>query len=143
MPSVDINYLAVLVAAIASMAIGSFWYSTKGFGKQWMALSGMTAGKIDAAKAQGMGKMYAIAFVGSLLMSYVLAHALVFASAYMNVSGGSAGLAVGFWNWLGFIAPVTLGSVLWEGKPWKLWMLNNAYYLVTLLMMGVLLAVWT
>lgn len=45
----------------------------------------------------------------------------------------------GFWNWLGFIAPVTLGVVLWEGKPWKLWVLHNAYYLLALLVMGVIL----
>lgn len=143
MPTVPINYLAVLVAAIAQMAIGSFWFSTKGFGKQWMALSGITPGNIDAAKAKGMQKTYAIAFVGSLLMSYILAHALFFASTYLQTSGVSAGLTTGFWNWLGFIAPVTLGSVLWEGKPWKLYALNNAYYLVSLLVMGVILAVWT
>lgn len=48
----------------------------------------------------------------------------------------------GFWNWLGFVAPVTLGAVLWEGKHWKLWFLNNGYYLVTLLLMGAVLALW-
>lgn len=49
---------------------------------------------------------------------------------------------VGFWNWLGFVAPVTLGGVLWEGKPWKLWGLNNGYQLLSLLVMGVILALW-
>ena len=49
---------------------------------------------------------------------------------------------VGFWNWLGFVAPVTLGSVLWEGKSPKLWVLNNGYYLVSLIVMGVILALW-
>jgi len=41
-------------------------------------------------------------------MSYVLAHELIFASVYLKVSGVSAGLMCGFFNWLGFIAPVTL-----------------------------------
>lgn len=41
-----------------------------------------------------------------------------------------------------FIAPVTLGVVLWEGKPWKLWVLNNGYQLLSLLVMGVILAIW-
>ena len=95
------------------------------------------------AKTKSMNQLYAMAFVGSLVMSYVLAHALVFASSYLNVSGTQAGLMAGFWNWLGFIAPVTLGSVLWEGKPWKLWVLNNSYQLLTLLLMGVILATWT
>jgi len=32
------------------------------------------------------------------------------------MSGVSGGLMSVFWNWLGFIATVTLGAVLWEGK---------------------------
>ena len=44
--------------------------------------------------------------------------------------------------WLGFIAPVTLGSVLWEMKSWKLWILNNAYYLVVLVVMGLIFTLW-
>jgi len=81
-------------------------------------------------------------FVGSLVMAYVLAHTLVFAAAYLNVFGVSAGLMSGFWNWLGCIAPVTLGSVLFEGKSWKLWLPNNGYHLLTLIILCVIVAVW-
>lgn len=138
---VPINYWAVVVCALVSVGLGFAWYGPL-FGKSWLALAGITPDKIAAAKAKNMQPLYGLALVGSLVMSYVLAHALVFSSAYMSVSGVSAGLQVGFWNWLGFIAPVTLSSVLWEGKPWKLWLLNNGYYLVSLLLMGVILAQW-
>ena len=141
MPQVPINYVAVLVAAVSSIVLGFIWYGPL-FGKKWMELSGMTQERIEAAKAGGMGKNYAITFAGALVMSYVLAHSLVFASTYLNVSGVSAGLMAGFWSWLGFIAPVTLGTVLWDGKPWVLWILNNAYQLLLLLLMGVILALW-
>ena len=138
---IPINYLAVGGAAVVSMVIGFLWYGPV-FGKMWIALSGFTQDQMNAAKKKGMAKQYGLMFVGSLVMAYVLAHALVFSSAYMKVSGVSAGLSVGFWNWLGFIAPVTLGAVLWEGKSPKLWALNNGYYLVTLLAMGVILTLW-
>lgn len=141
MPPVPINYLAVLVAAIAGMAVGLVWYGPL-FGKTWIALSGMTPDKIEAAKKKGMGPTYALAFLGTLVMSYVLAHSLFFASEYLAVFGTSAGLMTGFWNWLGFIAPVTLGMVLWGGKSWKLWALDNGHYLVALCVMGVILANW-
>jgi hypothetical protein len=141
MEPVPINYLAVVVAALASMVIGSVWYGPL-FGKTWMILSGITPERMDSAKASGMGKTYLLAFVGSLVMSYVLAHALVFAAAYFKMSGIPAGLMCGFWNWLGFIAPVTLGAVLWEGKSWTLWLLMNGYYLLTLLIMGMILSAW-
>ncbi len=141
MPEVPIDYVAVLAAAVASMVIGFLWYGPL-FGKQWMALSGISREKIDAGQAQGMGKTYVTAFIGSLVMAYVLAHSLFFASEFLKVSGANAGVQAGIWNWLGFVAPVTLRSVLWEGKSWKLWFVNNGYYLVTLIVMGVILALW-
>ncbi len=142
MTQVYVNYLAVLVAAIVNMALGFVWYGPL-FGKLWMSLIGITKEKIDEQKSKdGMWKGYLIAFLGSLVMGYVLAHSLVFASSYLGIGGMVAGLMAGFWSWLGFIAPVTLGSVLWEGKSWRLWFLINGYYLVSLLIMGSILAVW-
>lgn len=139
---IPINYLAVIVAAIAAMGLGFLWHGPL-FGKQWTALMGWTPESMEAAKAKGgMGKTYAIQAIGALLMAFVLSHSLVFASTYLQSSGISAGLQAGFWNWLGFIAPVTIGVVLWEGKPWKLWFIQAGYYLVSLLVMGVILALW-
>ncbi len=138
---VPVNYVAILVAAMLSMALGYAWYGPL-FGKPWMKLVGMSKESMKGIKPNEMTKLYGIQFVGSLLMAFVLSHALVFASAYLGTNGVSAGIQTGFWNWLGFVAPVTVGSVLWEGKSWKLWCLNNSYYLVSLLAMGVLLSLW-
>lgn len=141
---VVVNYGAVLVAAIANMVLGFLWYGPL-FGKKWVALMGWTQEQMEAGKAkmQKEGwKTYGLAFIGSLLMSYVLAHFLVFASAYFGSSGISSGMMAGFWSWLGFVAPVTLGSVLWEGQSWKLWLLLNGYYLAALLIMGSILSLW-
>lgn len=138
---VTINYLAVLVAAIASMVVGSLWYGPL-FSKPWMRLSGLTREHMEKAKAKGMGKLYALAFVGSLLMAYILSHFIEFASAYMGVEGVSVGLSTGFWTWLGFVVPITMGVVLWEGKSWKLWFINSFYYLANLFIMGAIIAGW-
>ncbi len=138
---VNVNYLAILVSAIASMILGYIWYGPL-FGKQWISLSGLSREQLDSQKAKGRGKSYALMFVGSLVMAFVLSHTLIFAMDFLGTEGISAGLQTGFWNWLGFVAPVTLGSVLWDGKPWKLWVLNNAYNLLSLLVMGVILALW-
>src|SRR3989344_7683579 len=124
---VEINYWAVLVAAVASMVIGFLWYGPI-FGKLWIRLSGFTAEQISAGKTKSMGGTYMISFFGSLAMSYVLAHALIFASEYLQIFGLTAGLTAAFWNWFGFVMPVTLSNVLWEGKSWKLWVLGNGYY---------------
>lgn len=135
--AVPINYLAVVAAAVASFVLGFLWYGPI-FGKQWMVLSGINPDKPQ----KGMMKMMVMSFIGSFLMSYAFAHSLVFANTYLNASGIFAALMGAFWTWLGFIAPVTLSSVLWEGKPWKLWILNNAFYLVSLSVMGTILVFW-
>lgn len=144
MTQVYVNYVAIFVTAIVNMALGFAWYGPL-FGKQWTALMGWSKEEMEAGriKMQKEGwKTYLLAFIGSLVMGFVLAHSLVFASAYLGIIGISAGFAAGFWSWLGFVAPVTLGSVLWEGKSWKLWILMNGYYLVSLALMGAILAVW-
>ncbi|OGE81137.1 MAG: hypothetical protein A3H72_01835 [Candidatus Doudnabacteria bacterium RIFCSPLOWO2_02_FULL_48_8] len=143
MQAVPLNYWAVLVCGVVSIALGSLWYGPV-FGKMWMRLMGwdkMNPEQMAEAK-KGMIKSYALSFVGALVMAYVLAHALVFASSYMNVEGYAAGLSTGFWMWLGFVLPVTMSDVLWGQKSWKLWSLNSGYYLVQLLMFGVILALW-
>ena len=49
----------------------------------------------------------------------------------------------GFFGWLGFIAPVTLTNVIYEKRSqWKLWILDNAFWLISLLVMGIILSVW-
>ena len=85
-----------------------------------------------------MGKTYVIMVIGTLVTSYVLAHFVDYLDA-TNIAGA---LAAAFWIWLGFVATVILGGVLWEGKPWKLYFLNAAYYLVNLAVIAVILALW-
>lgn len=139
---VSVNYLAVVVAALLSMVLGSLWYGPL-FGKPWMKMMGLNKEKLSKMSSSEMGKLYGIQFIGSLVMAYVLTHSIAFASEYLGISGVNAGIQGGFYNWLGFVAPVTLTTVLWEGKPWKLWLLNNGYYLTLLVMMSVVLSVWS
>jgi hypothetical protein len=139
---VPVNYLAVLVATLISMVIGSVWYGPL-FGKIWMKEMKLDMPKKMTAKIkQEMMKSYGLMFVGSFFMAYILAHNSVFAGAYMQTTGTSAGMSSGFWNWLGFVAPVTLTAVLWEGKSWKMWCINNGYYLITMPIMGAIVAGW-
>lgn len=134
-PILAINYIAVLVSAIIGFVIGMAWY--KVFGRQWMSLMGLTPEKLQGMK-KGMAKPMLGGFVATLIMAFVLAHVI----GYSQASTIPEGLMGGFWVWLGFVATVMINSVLWEGKPVKLYALNVAHYLVVLLVMGAILAVW-
>ena len=137
MVEATINYLAVLVAAIINMGIGFLWYGPL-FGKQWIQMMNFDKKKMAEAKRKGTGKTYAVAFISTLLMSYILAHFV----RYTQAATIADGITAGVWLWLGFIATVQLSMVLWEGKPVKLYLINIAYYLVALSVMGAILAVW-
>jgi hypothetical protein len=143
MVNVPINYWAVLVSGIAAMVLGFLYYGPV-FGKLYSRLMGFD--NMDPAKRaemmKGMNKSYSITFVGALVTAWVLAHAVIYAGAYMHWSGLSAGLVTGFMSWLGFQATLTLGTVLWEGKPWKNYFLMNGHSLLQLLIMGAILGVW-
>ncbi len=137
MPTFEINYVAVLVSAAAGFVIGMLWYSVL-FGKAWMKLSGMKKADIEKSKKKGMTKNFIGGFVALLVMAFVLAHFVDMAEAATVLGGAQAGI----WIWLGFVATIMLNKVLWEGKPFKLYLLDAAHYFVVLIAMGSILAVW-
>jgi hypothetical protein len=140
---IEVNFLAILACGVASLALGFLWYGPL-FGKAWSKLMGwgeMTKEKMKEMQKKAMPG-YAVSFIGSLVMAYVLLHSLTYANAYFGTSGIENGLMAGFWNWLGFVVPITIGTVLWEGKSMKLWYINAGYYLAQLLLMGTILSLW-
>jgi hypothetical protein len=138
---VPINYLAVLVCGLVAMGLGFLWYGVL-FGKLWIKEMGWSEAEMEAARKKGMAKQYIFQIIGAFLMAFVIAHNLEFAMAYLQTSGVSAGLQTGFWNWIGFVVPVSMASVLWEGKSLKYWGITAGYYLVAMCIMGVILALW-
>ncbi len=132
---VPVNWLAIILVMVASVVIGFAWYGPL-FGKVWMRESGI---KMPEGEKPSMTKPVVISLIGALLMGYVLTHSLVFGSAYLNMSGVGSGMMGAFWNWLGFIVPVMLSFVVWEGKSWKLFAIQAGYWLVLLLVSGAII----
>jgi hypothetical protein len=131
---VHVNFLAVVIAALVNYALAAVWYGVV-FAKAWQKLTGV-------ADMKPAPMNIVMVLIGSLVMSYVLYHSIVFGDAYVNMNGIAGGLMGGFFNWLGFIAPVTLCTKLYERKPWGLWLLDNAFWLLSLLVMSVILSFW-
>jgi hypothetical protein len=131
---VHVNYLAVLIAALANYVFATIWYALI-FAKLWKKLTGISDMKPSPVNI-------VLVFIGSLLLSYVLYHSIVFGDAYVKMSGIGGGLMGGFFGWLGYIVPITLSTKLYEKKPWGLWLLDNAFWLISLLIMGAILSCW-
>ncbi len=139
MRTIAVNYLAVVVAALAGLVIGWLWYGPI-LGKTWRYLSKIPKPRKVTTGMMAQGMVGGL--VTSFLVSWVLAYSIIFAGAFFRTRGIMMGVRTGFWDWLGFIVPVTLGIVLWEGKSWRLWVLNASYWLVTLIVMGIILGAW-
>ncbi|MGC1390157.1 MAG: DUF1761 domain-containing protein [Bacteroidales bacterium] len=131
---IHVNYLAIIVAAIANYLIATIWYAVI-FGKVWQKLTGITDMKPAPVNIL-------LVLIGSFVLSFVLYHSIVFGNAYFRMSGIGGGLMGGFFGWVGYIAPVTLSTKLYEKKPWGLWLLDNTFWLISLLVMGVILSLW-
>lgn len=141
----EINYWAVLVAGVASMIIGGLWYGPL-FGEAWMRGQGLDPNDKERMEKmkKSAGPAYFQMFIGSLIQMYVFAHVLWAFDAAMTETMGavSAGLWGGFWMWLGFILPVKYGDKLWNNKKFNYVVIDLGYYLVLLLIAGVILSSW-
>jgi len=141
---VTVNYLAVLVAAVATMVVGFIWYGPMLFGKTWMRAIGADPNdkeKMEQMK-KGMSTGYALTFVASLVSAYILA---IFIG---RIGSGSieSGCKIAFAAWLGFVVPIKLGDAIFSGKPRQqsmtMFWLGAGYQLVSFLAMGVIIAAW-
>ena len=134
--SISINLWSVLLAAVAAMVVGYLWYGPL-FGRRWMHYMGWTKESM-AGKAQGMGGKYLLGFIGALVMAYVLAHFV----ALLHIGSLRSAAKLATWVWLGFFATRALSSLIWEGKPFGLYVLNVLHDLVALAVMTSILVKW-
>lgn len=133
----SVSIFSVVLASLASIGIGFAWYGPL-FGRVWIKEQGWSDKDMQKQKEQGMGKSYAIMTAGSLLTAFILSQFASLAGAVTAWDGAT----IGFWAWLGFGVPLLLNSVLWEGKSWRLYQINVGYQLVTMVVMGMIVAMW-
>ncbi len=133
----SVNYWAILVGAVITMVLGMIWYGPATFGKLWMKWNGLTEADMNPSKDK-VGMLYAIQFVASLVMIYVLAHFII----YFNITDFSGAWTLGFWIWLGFMVAGGAGMYIFPPKRWELFVFDSAYKLVSIVLIGWVLAVW-
>lgn len=133
MHHLHLNHMAILVAALIQFFLGALWYSLF-FAKPWMALTGHTPGERPKGAIVAMFS----SFIGGLILSFVLAHVVLWAGATTICWG----VIIGFICWLGFVAAPLLSETMYEKRPFKLFAINTGYWLLALLISGGLLAAW-
>jgi len=131
---IEVKLLSVLLAGIAPVVIGFIWYHPSVFGSAWMRMVGVTPEMAERGKKK-MPLMAALAILASMLAAYVMNHFGI-AWGVFDVIGA---IELGFWCWLGFVVPTMLGTVLWEQKSFKLYLINVMFWLVAFVAMAIIL----
>ena len=132
---VQVNYLAVVLAMLSSMVVGSVWYAQAVFGKTWIKLA-----KIDTKTDRGsVAKPIIVTAIVSLITAYVLAHVAYLSNQFFHNSFLQDAMATAFWLWLGFTAARFITHDAFEGRPAKLTALNVAHEFVTIMLMGLII----
>ncbi len=129
----EINYLAVLVSALAFFVIGSVWYSPVLFANAWMKELGFSEEKPSTAN---MVKTFGISFLLMLIMAFNLA-------AFIgNGMGWQFGLTAGALTGIGWVALAIGINYLFERKSFRIWLINAGYMAVSFSAMGAIIGAW-
>lgn len=134
-----INWLAVALATLSTMVVGTIWYLPRVFGNRWQALTG-----VDPNKPKSRVAAYGGSFIASAITATVLAGAVYVASeTVFTQAGGTPFLAAALLTaallWAGFTATRILVHELFESRPIAIWLITAAYELVTVLVMAVII----
>lgn len=125
----EINWLAVVVATLASFMLGGLWYSKRLFGKAWMQEVGLTDELVNKSNgARTFGGTFALQFVAAVAFAALL-------------EGGDwlAGLATGLWVGVFWVASAYGVTYLFEQRALRLWLINAGYYMVLYALMGAII----
>jgi hypothetical protein len=128
MTSTGVNYLAILVAAIAAFAFGAAYYGL--LSKPWIR-----AARVDMAKARPLPPLLIISFVCEVVMAWVLANLI----GYFGEVSLSTGVTSAFFAWLGFIATTTAVNQRYQGFGWDLTLIDSLHWLGVTLIMGAII----
>lgn len=105
-----VNWLAIVLATVASFAFGAVWYMS--LSKQWMVALGKTRDQLDPGYTP---------FIWSVVVELVMAYFIaVFTPALMGTVDIGAGAMTGFLCWFGFVLTVMIMNHRYEGMKWSL-----------------------
>lgn len=129
--SLDINWLAVIAAAVSAFLLGGLWYGPL-FKNAWCREAGIDPDSAPPHPA----RIFTLAFVCSLLAALVFA--MVLGPAVSPVEGMAAGFAVGL-----FFVAMSFGiNYAFAQRSLKLWLIDSGYHTVQFTLYGLILGAW-
>jgi len=158
----EINFLALLVAAASSLVVGFIWYNPKVFGIAWMRAAEMTE---DKMKSGNMALIFGLSLLFAFFISFELQFLTIHQTGALGMVGGETANALpsyaafmsdygnefrtfkhgalhGFMSGLFFAFPIMAINAMFERKSWKYILINSGYWLVCLTIIGAIVCGW-
>src|SRR5947209_12274228 len=126
------NYLAILIAAVAAFAWGAAYYMT--LSKQWLAAVGMTKAQLGEKRSP---VPFILTFVALIVMAWVLAGTLG------HLGPGQVtlknGIVSALFLWLGFVVTTVFVNNAYPGRKYSLSVIDSIHWLGVLVIQGAII----
>ena len=122
-----INYLSVVLAAVAGMMAGAAWYGA--FAKQWMKAVGFTE------QPTPNPKIYIVALISQFLIAYILAGVIGHIGSF-TIGGG---ILSALFCWAGFTLAPMMTNHRFQGNGWDLTVIDAGYWFVVFALQGAII----
>jgi hypothetical protein len=126
-----VNYLAIIVAAIAAVVIGIVYYGVLGVGDRQSRMLG--ANPTRPGPVQG---------ATGLIVGLVNAWVIAVLSLNLGATSLSDAILLGALVWLGFGATFKAAQVAFERRPWSLWGLQAIHDLFVEIVVAAIVTLW-
>jgi len=133
--AVRVNWVAVLVAAIADWLLGAVWFTV--FANQWRAGLRMAPPELQQYISHPNFWPYLIALICSFLMAYPIARVVGGSSTQGLFRGLIVGILVGLAT-----AAAMVTEMVFEIRPRPFILISAAYPLVGCILMGIIIGIW-
>jgi hypothetical protein len=132
----NINWLALLVAAIAYFMLGAVWYSKGLFGTKWAAAVGINMS--DPDKGKGMAKM----MIGTFILIVVTCIGLALLVNRLDLTLLVSAIKLALITGICFATTAVSISFIYESRPTALYFIDCGYHLVGHVAAAIILVLW-
>jgi len=129
----EVNYFAIVAAALAAFVLGGLWYSPVLFGKAWQREVGLSD---EELKRGNMTRIFGTSLILSLIASWVFA---LFLGPRPPMS---LGLGAGFAAGLCWVASSFGMNYLFARRSFKLFLIDGGFHTLQFTVIGLILALW-
>ena len=127
------NWIAIIIATVVNMGLGSLWFSQSVFGKQWMEWEGHTGTTMGGSRPLGL--LIGLTGFGALVSAYTLSWLCVQTGTGTLGGGAALGLGLG----IGLVVPAMLADHLFNNRRDPLFLIVAGYPVVGLTVMGAII----